>query len=70
MQTTTLKISEKNILKKPRHIGNSIVITIAPMHVARLAIDDSTFFEQKAVPNGILLEMRKLAITSEHKNEK
>ena len=63
-------MSQKSILKKPRHIGNSTVITIAPSHVSRLGIDETTFFEEKVVPNGILLEMRKLSRTEDKHNEK
>jgi hypothetical protein len=35
-------------------------VTIDPIHVQRLAIDELTFFVQKPIENGIVLEMRKL----------
>jgi phosphoenolpyruvate carboxylase len=38
------------------------VVTLHPSHVKRLDIDDFTFFIQKPVENGILLQMRKLDI--------
>jgi len=47
-------------IKKAHHVGPSVVVTIDPIHVKRLQIDDMTFFIQKVVENGILLEMRKL----------
>jgi hypothetical protein len=39
-----------------------MVVAIDPIHVQRLGIDEDTFFEEKPVENGILLEMRKLSI--------
>ena len=47
-------------IKKAHHVGPSVVVTIDPSHVKRLQIDDMTFFIQKPIENGILLEMRKL----------
>jgi len=50
----------KEPIKKAHHVGLSVVVTIDPIHVRRLQIDDMTFFIQKPIENGILLEMRKL----------
>ena len=47
-------------IKKAHHVGLSVVVTIDPIHVKRLQIDDMTFFIQKPIQNGILLDMRKL----------
>ena len=41
-------------------VGTSAVLTIDPSHVKRLGIDDFTFFEEKPIENGIVLQMRKL----------
>ncbi|CAN5456257.1 hypothetical protein BH18THE2_BH18THE2_21050 [soil metagenome] len=49
----------KDPLKRAHHIGTSVVITIDQRHVTRLGIDDMTFFVQRPIENGILLEMRK-----------
>jgi hypothetical protein len=52
----------KNPIRQAHFVGSSVVLTLDPMHVKRLAIDDFTFFEEKEVDNGILLEVRKLTI--------
>jgi hypothetical protein len=54
------KEKSANPTKQVYFIGTSAVLTIAQSHVKRLGIDDLTFFEEKPVDNGILLEMRKL----------
>jgi hypothetical protein len=48
-------------IRKIHHVGSSTVITIDQSHVKRLRIDDFTFFIQKPVENGILLERRVLS---------
>jgi hypothetical protein len=52
----------KNPMKKAQFVGTSVVVTIHPSHVKRLGIDDLTFFLQKPIENGIVLEMCKLKI--------
>ena len=52
----------KNPIKKIHYVGSSAVLTIDPEHVKRLHIDALTFFEEKPVENGILLEIRKFII--------
>ena len=52
-------------LRRAHFVGTSVVVTIDPMHVKRLQIDDSTFFIQKPIQNGILMEMKKLAGSDE-----
>jgi hypothetical protein len=52
-------------LRRAHFVGTSVVVTIDPIHVKRLQIDDSTFFIQKPIPDGILMEMRKLADSGE-----
>jgi hypothetical protein len=37
-----------------------VVITLDPGHVRRLGVDDLTFFIEKPIENGIILEMHKL----------
>ena len=49
-------------IRKAHYVGNSVVLTIDPKHVKRLAIDDFTYFLQKPVANGILLEKRRLTM--------
>jgi hypothetical protein len=46
-------------LYRAHHVGTSVVITLDPTHVKRLDIDDLTFFEQKSIENGILLQRRR-----------
>jgi hypothetical protein len=52
-------------VRRAHLVGTSVVIIIDPVHVRRLEIDDLTFFIQKEVNNGIMLEMRKLPIDSD-----
>jgi hypothetical protein len=49
----------RNPIKKAHYVGTSIVVTIDQTHVKRLRIDDMTFFIQKPIENGIILELRK-----------
>jgi hypothetical protein len=53
----------KQPIKKAHHVGTSVVVTIDQSHVKRLQIDDMTFFIQKPIENGIILEMCKLNIS-------
>jgi hypothetical protein len=53
---------KRNPIKKANQVGTSVVVTIDPIHVRRLHIDEDTFFEEKPVDNGILLEVRKLSV--------
>jgi hypothetical protein len=48
-------------LRRAHFVGTSVVVTIDPTHVKRLQIDDSTFFIQKPIEDGILMEMKRLA---------
>ena len=57
MITTNQK--KENTIRKVHYVGNSVVLTIDPSHVKRLRIDDMTFFIQKPIENGIILELRK-----------
>jgi hypothetical protein len=47
-------------IKKAHYVGTSVVLTIDPSHVDRLQIDEATFFIQKPVKEGILLQRCKL----------
>lgn len=60
----------KNPIRQAHFVGSSVVLTLDPMHVKRLGIDDYTFFEEKEIDNGILLEVRKLTIPGRSKEEK
>ena len=60
----------KNPVRQAHFVGSSVVLTLNPMHVKRLGIDDFTFFEEKEVDNGILLEVRKLTIPGKLEEEK
>lgn len=68
-----MKITDKNRnpnpIKHPLYVGTSMVVAIDAVHVQRLGIDEDTFFEEKPVENGILLEMRKLSVQEENRNE-
>jgi hypothetical protein len=46
----------KDPIRKAHFVGSSVVLTLDPIHVKRLGIDDSTFFVQKPVEDGILLQ--------------
>ena len=48
-------------LRRAHFVGTSVVVTIDPTHVKRLQIDDLTFFIQKPIEDGILMEIKKLA---------
>jgi hypothetical protein len=48
-------------VRRAHLVGSSFVVTIDPSHVKRLAIDELTFFVQKPVEDGILLELGKLS---------
>jgi len=47
-------------VRKAHYVGTSVVLTLDPSHVKRLKIDELTFFIQKPVENGIVLEMHKI----------
>ena len=64
---TTEQNKKRDPLKKAHLVGTSVVVTIDPSHVRRLRIDEDTFFEEKQVENGILLEMRRLSVQEEKK---
>ncbi|MGH9953811.1 MAG: hypothetical protein ACRD5J_19515 [Nitrososphaeraceae archaeon] len=55
-------------IRRAHLVGTSVVVTIDPTHVRRLGIDEWTFFIQKGIDNGIVLEMRKLTIDSGEQN--
>jgi hypothetical protein len=62
------KEDKRNPVKHPYYVGTSMVVTIDPRHIERLEIDADTFFEEKPIENGILLE--RLRLTKGHdKNE-
>lgn len=62
--------NDKNPVGQAHYVGSSVVVTIDPKHVKRLCIDDFTFFEEKPVDNGILLEVRKLTIPGKEGSKK
>jgi hypothetical protein len=55
----------RNPIRKAHIVGSSVVVTLDPAHVKRLNIDGLTFFEEKPIANGILLEVRKLETPKE-----
>jgi hypothetical protein len=59
---------KKAPLRRAHFVGTSVVVTIDQCHVKRLGIDDLTFFIQKSIENGIVLEMRKLTISTTKEN--
>jgi hypothetical protein len=52
-------------IRKAHTVGSSVVVTIDPSHVKRLKIDEMTFFVQKSIQHGIVLEVRRLQNTNE-----
>jgi hypothetical protein len=56
---------EKYPIRKAHFIGTSVVLTLDPGHVKRLNIDEFTFFQEKPVENGILLEKLTLSLGKE-----
>ena len=52
---------DKIPVRKAHYVGTSEVITIDPIHVKRLAIDEMTYFIQRPMRDGIVLELRRLA---------
>lgn len=71
MQRNLMATSEeiKFPIRKAHYVGNSVVITIDPSHVKRLEIDEYTYFLQKPINNGILLEKRRLSTETENQNK-
>ena len=61
------KDQEKHPISKAHYVGTSVVLTLHPIHVKRLGIDEFTFFIQKPAQNGIVLEMCRLNLT--HRNQ-
>lgn len=64
----TLGKIDKIQIRRAHFVGTSVVVTIDPMHVQRLAIDYMTFFIQRPIENGIVLEMHKLDTSSQTRN--
>ena len=59
----------KEPIRKAHTVGSSVVVTIDPSHVKRLNIDDLTFFVQKSIQHGILLEVKRLQDSKDESNE-
>jgi hypothetical protein len=57
-------VQKNDAIRKAHYVGSSVVLTIDPSHVKRLSIDDLTFFVQKPIENGIMLEMHKFTESS------
>ena len=53
-------------IRKAHYVGTSVVLTLDPTHVKRLSIDEMTFFIQKPIENGIILERRELSTEQEN----
>jgi hypothetical protein len=56
-------------IRKAHYVGTSIVLTIDPVHVKRLSIDDMTFFIQRPTENGIVLELKKFESPTSGENQ-
>ncbi|MGB7952390.1 MAG: hypothetical protein WCF23_00290 [Candidatus Nitrosopolaris sp.] len=59
----------RNPIRKAHLVGSSAVLTLDPTHVRRLQIDDSTFFVEKPVEDGILLQICRLDFGSKKEEE-
>jgi hypothetical protein len=57
---TVAKSYKRDPVRKAHIVGSSVVLTLDPVHVRRLQIDDFTFFVERPVEGGILLQMCKL----------
>lgn len=53
-------MEEKYPITKPHLVRSSVMLTLHPKHVKRLQIDEFTFFVQKPVEDGILLQRGQL----------
>jgi hypothetical protein len=60
----------RNPIRKAHVFGSSVVLTLDPTHVKRLNIDEMTFFEEKPVANGIMLEIRKFETPKEENRKR
>jgi len=65
IKSTTSKIDFP--VKKAHWVGNSLVLTIDPIHIKRLHLDDWKFFSQEPIENGILLKVMTLESDKEYK---
>lgn len=59
----------KSPIRKAHRVGTSFVLTIDPIHVKRLGIDEFTFFEEKSIPNGIELTKYTLNVGQKVENK-
>ena len=62
--------NKETAIRKVHYVGSSVVLTIDPSHVKRLCIDDMTFFIQRPIENGIILELRKFDSIEKVEEEK
>jgi hypothetical protein len=60
----------KDPIRKAHLVGSSVVLTLDPTHVKRLGIDEYTFFVQKPVEDGILLQRCKLQFATKNEGER
>ncbi len=60
----------KDPIRKAHFVGTSVVITIDPNHVRRLGIDERTFFIERPIDGGIILEMYKIDDRFRHNDNK
>jgi hypothetical protein len=61
---TSILQQNKHPIRRAHYVGSSVVLTIDPSHVKRLSIDELSFFVQKPIENGIVLEMHKFSESS------
>jgi hypothetical protein len=52
---------EKQIIKKAHQVGSSMVVTIDPVLVKKLKINELTFFSQEATENGLVMKIKKFS---------
>jgi hypothetical protein len=60
----------KDPIRKAHLVGSSVVLTLDPRHVRRLGIDEFTFFVQKPVEEGILLQKCKLQFSTTNEGDR
>jgi hypothetical protein len=59
---------EKKIIKKAHQVGSSMVVTIDPVLVKKLKINELTFFSQEATENALVMKIKKFSDNTQINN--
>jgi hypothetical protein len=60
--------NQKQIIKKVHAVGSSMVITIDPLLVKKLNINEMTYCSQEATENGLVMKIKKFSDDSHINN--